>query len=162
MKQSKVFVKFCFVKTYPSCENETTVLVFFISVTIMRKALKKMYKSLFRSSNNSCDSTSFHFLYLEILISTKLMHLWCRTMLSSVRISGNWKPLWFGKEPNHWDTSGCPRRVTRGIRNPASFCWGQHAYGKGIPQLVNTAEPCPIMVSYSRHALQTLLPFLWR
>lgn len=44
------------------------------------------------------------------------MHLWCRTMLSSVRISGEWKPLWFGKEPNHWDRSGCPRSVTRWIR----------------------------------------------
>lgn len=68
------------------------------------------------------------------------MHLWCRTMLSSVRISGEWKSLWFGKEPNHWDRSGCPRCVTRGIRNPASFCWGQHAHGKGISQLVNAAE----------------------
>lgn len=62
----------------------------------MRKALERMWERLFHSSSNSCDSTSFQFLYLKILISTKLMHFWCRTMLSSVRISGEW--IWKGTE----------------------------------------------------------------
>lgn len=62
----------------------------------MRKALERMWERLFHSSSNSCDSTSFQFLYLEILIRTKLMHFWCKTTLSSVRISGEW--IWKGTE----------------------------------------------------------------
>lgn len=89
------------------------------------------------------------------------MHLWCRTVLSPVRSSGEWKPLQFGKGPNHWVRFGCVRSVTRGRRNSTSPCRGQHTHRKGISQLGNAAEHCSTLVSSQRgHTLQTLLPFL--
>lgn len=83
------------------------------------------------------------------------MHFWCRTMLSSVKISGEWKPLQFGKEPNHWNTSGCPRRVTRGIRIQHPSAEDSMLMGKASDswwmQLSTGQSQCPTLDTFYKH-----------